>query len=287
MLIMANEDLKIPWRTVAIGSLLINLGTVGTVAAVATINGSDALATVALALAIIAFICQLIIFSVQTWQSGEQLRQAQELNSATGSLLGEVRARIEGTHQMVSTQYQELLHLTTLKLVTDTTKSATEVADLEEKASRAVEPEAASRTELAVQATATEQSVTTLGDQAVQMDDAERTLKSLNKLNKKSLEALALNCVTGALGYAIKDEWPINFNTLDDTSEANGLIVRNPRNEKLAKFTPAGVRAVQLIAAPTPIPNSLMPISDAIKARRGALSSSATRCLQLLAGDAR
>jgi DNA anti-recombination protein RmuC len=123
---MAQENLSIPWRNVAVGSLLLNIGAIGTVAAVATINGSDALSTVALALAIIAFICQLIIFTVQTWQSGEQLKQAERLNSATTSLLAEARTRLEGTHQMVTSQYQELLHLTALKAATETTKIAAE-----------------------------------------------------------------------------------------------------------------------------------------------------------------
>jgi hypothetical protein len=122
----AVEDLRLSWRWVAIASLLVNLGAIATVAVVAGVKGAGALETVALALAIIAFICQLIIFSVQTAQSSQQLSQARDLNSATESLLSEARARIESTNQMVATQYQELLHLSALKSASEVVKESAE-----------------------------------------------------------------------------------------------------------------------------------------------------------------
>lgn len=126
---MTQANLNVSWRTVAIGSLLINLGTIGTLATVISLHDANTLASVALALAIIAFICQLIIFSVQTWQSGEQLKQAERLNSQTSSLLAEARTRLEGTHQMVTSQYEELLHLTALRAATQSTKLAAEAGE--------------------------------------------------------------------------------------------------------------------------------------------------------------
>jgi hypothetical protein len=117
-------NFSLPWRTLAVASLLLNLGAIATVAVVASVQGADALATVALALAIIAFVCQLIIYSVQTVQSGQQLDAARHLNAATESLLTEARARIEGTNRMVATQYEEFLHLTVQRATSEANKES-------------------------------------------------------------------------------------------------------------------------------------------------------------------
>ncbi|WP_182881646.1 hypothetical protein [Microbispora sp. H10949] len=121
-----SAELRISWKIIALSSLLLNLGAIATVATMAATQSADALNTVALALAVIAFICQLIIFSIQTVQSGDQLKQAETLNRETSELLSEIRVRIEGTNQMVSSQYHELLRLSVLKSVSEVAKEATE-----------------------------------------------------------------------------------------------------------------------------------------------------------------
>ncbi len=107
--------LRIRWRSVAIGSILLNFAAVAAVTSIITTQDADALSTVALVLAVIAFVCQLIVFSVQTWQSGDQLRQAERLHAQTAEMLAEVRTRTESTNSMVSRQYDELLHLASMK----------------------------------------------------------------------------------------------------------------------------------------------------------------------------
>ena len=117
---------SIQWRTIAVGSLLLNAGAVAVVATFSIRDDADALSTVALALAVIAFICQLIIFSVQTWQAGEQLRQARDLNASTLQLITQASERIEATHRMVSTQHDELLHMTALELRVEQNKAGSD-----------------------------------------------------------------------------------------------------------------------------------------------------------------
>ena len=110
---MAEESqFSISWRRIALGSLLVNLGAIATIAAV---RDAGVLNTVALALAVIVFVCQLIMYSVQIWQSGQQLQEARQLNANTRSLLAEGRARMEGTRQLGGSQYQEFIQLITLK----------------------------------------------------------------------------------------------------------------------------------------------------------------------------
>jgi hypothetical protein len=110
-----ESQFSISQRSAALASLLVNLGAISTIAIISAVRDAGILNTVALALAVIVFVCQLIIYSVQTWQSGQQLQEARQLNANTLSLLAEARVRGEGTRQVVSSQYQEFIHLVTLK----------------------------------------------------------------------------------------------------------------------------------------------------------------------------
>jgi hypothetical protein len=67
------------------------------------------------AFAVIVFVCQLIIYCIQAGQSGQQFQEARQLHANMLSLLAGAQARIEGTHQMASSQYQDFIHLITLK----------------------------------------------------------------------------------------------------------------------------------------------------------------------------
>jgi hypothetical protein len=82
-----ESQFSISWRSVALASLLVNLGAISTIVIISAVRDAGILNTVALALAVIVFVCQLIIFSVQTWQSGQQLQEARQLNANTLSLL--------------------------------------------------------------------------------------------------------------------------------------------------------------------------------------------------------
>jgi hypothetical protein len=110
-----ESQFSISWRSIALASLLVNLGAIATIVTIAAVRDAGILNTVVLALVVIVFVCQLIIYSIQTWQSGQQLQEARQLNANTLSLLPDAQARIEGTQQMASSQYQEFIHLITLK----------------------------------------------------------------------------------------------------------------------------------------------------------------------------
>jgi hypothetical protein len=115
MWVAEQSQFSIAWRSIAFVSLLVNLGAVAIIATMAAVRDVGVLNTVALTLAVIVFVCQLIIYSIQTWQSGHRLQEARQLNVHTLSLLAEVRARIGGTPQVASSQYQEFIQLITLK----------------------------------------------------------------------------------------------------------------------------------------------------------------------------
>ena len=110
-----ESQFSISWRSIALASLLVNLGAIATIVTITAVRDAGLLNTAALTLVVIVFVCQLIMYSILTWQSGQQVQEARQLHASTLSLLAEARASIAGTRQMASSQYQEFIQLITLK----------------------------------------------------------------------------------------------------------------------------------------------------------------------------
>lgn len=262
---MADSELRVPWRGVAIGSMLLNLGAIGSVATVATVRGSDALATVALALAIIAFICQLIVFSVQTWQSGEQLKQAERLNSETHGLVGELRTRLESTHDMVATQYRELLHLAALRSEVQRVKSGE--AENASQASISADELAA----VAVEASP-RLSVKPYLQAALEWPapgDVRRLLKVLEPLPNETLVALAADAVIDALARTVNEVPNGPYGSVDQPLVEAGLAIKvSDEKSDRVQLTEKGRTAARLLLADWPPRLDVNDITDKIWAVR-------------------
>jgi len=119
-----RSTFSISWRNIAIGSLLLNLAAIAAISTISARSDSGALNTIALSLAIIAFVCQLLVYTVQSWQSSEQLRRSEELHASTLGLISDARARIENTESMVQTQHSELLRIVAQKSEGETLKAS-------------------------------------------------------------------------------------------------------------------------------------------------------------------
>ena len=70
---------------------------------------AEALATIALVLAIVAFTIQIFLFVVQSQAATEQRVRSEQLNTQTQALLVEVRATAQATQAMLSQQFNQLL----------------------------------------------------------------------------------------------------------------------------------------------------------------------------------
>jgi hypothetical protein len=272
---MSDTSITVPWRTIAIGSLLLNLGTIGAVATIATLDRSNALATVALALAIISFICQLIVFTVQGWQSGEQLKQAESLNAETIGLISEMRTRIEGTHEMVSSQYKELLHLTTLKSVADAASTKAETngssgeviaAAVAEAASSALQnstvPTPSQIRGLAVRGD-TDQRYT---DWPSSLEEAKVALEALEKLTPHNIGSFILDVGLQIVGDRLGERLPIKVYKSDGPLIDAGLLAQP--DEENSRLTNHGNQAARLIVSPWPPPRHLESISERLSGLR-------------------
>lgn len=87
-----SSGFKIPWNTLAVGLGTITAASLGTLVVVASVQNVDALSTVALALAVLAFAAQLVVSLAQASAGAQQIAQAERINAATQSALADLRA---------------------------------------------------------------------------------------------------------------------------------------------------------------------------------------------------
>jgi hypothetical protein len=121
-----ESQFSISWRSIALASLLVNLGTIATITIIAAVQDRGVLNTVVLTLAMIIFVCQLVIYSIRPGQSGQHLQEARQLNADTLSLLAGAQARMEGNRQTASAQHQEFVRMITLKAGPEVARSIKE-----------------------------------------------------------------------------------------------------------------------------------------------------------------
>jgi hypothetical protein len=94
-------NVQISWRSVGIGATLVAVAAITSLVILASVKDVDALSAIALAMAIFAFVVQLLVFIAQTWTTSQ-------INSDTRSLLEELRTRSAGTEQLLSGQVDKL-----------------------------------------------------------------------------------------------------------------------------------------------------------------------------------
>jgi hypothetical protein len=97
----AESDLKLPWRTVALASVAtavcIGTGSLAALVIVASEHGAEGLSTVALALAVLAFTSQLIVFVVQGLATSKQTSRSEEIYARINGLLEGLKGTTNAT----------------------------------------------------------------------------------------------------------------------------------------------------------------------------------------------
>jgi len=104
-----RSGLTIPWPGLALALAALSLAALGALVIVATIVDADALATVALVLAILAFGAQLIVTAAQTASANEQYRQVNRLYEDTRSVLQRIRTQSKMLLSNQSDQFNKIL----------------------------------------------------------------------------------------------------------------------------------------------------------------------------------
>ncbi len=104
-----SADIRLPYRTIAIASGGISVACLTTLVIVVTITGADALASIALVLAVLAFVIQIIVFVVDSFSSARRDREASAINANTVTLLARIEEKSNATNQVVREQAGKLL----------------------------------------------------------------------------------------------------------------------------------------------------------------------------------
>ncbi|MFE7423785.1 hypothetical protein [Rhodococcus sp. NPDC057529] len=100
----------IPAKAVAGASTLASIGLLATLAVVVSVQNIDVLSTVALALAIMAFVVQLIVYIIQSISAAQQLQNAQKLHGDMMEVLRGIQEKstaLERTVQLLHDQVIE------------------------------------------------------------------------------------------------------------------------------------------------------------------------------------
>lgn len=101
--------MRVEWRSIALASEVVAAGLLIALVVVASKVKADALATTALALAIIAFGAQLLVYIAQVADSTDTRRQASEVNAATQASLARIGTTVAKSDELLRTQYTQIM----------------------------------------------------------------------------------------------------------------------------------------------------------------------------------
>lgn len=92
---------KVRWTHIALGASLVAISALIALAVVGAIRNVESLAAIALALAVLAFVIQIVVFIVQTWTTSR-------INAETQAFLSELRTSTRGTEKHLVSQVDKL-----------------------------------------------------------------------------------------------------------------------------------------------------------------------------------
>src|SRR5690349_7146889 len=104
-----REHLVVPWRVVAFAAISVAIVAIAALAIVASVNDASSLETIALALAVLAFVVQILVFLGQTTTQSQQSMRSEDLHSRTLGILADISATSESTTQALQEQKEVLL----------------------------------------------------------------------------------------------------------------------------------------------------------------------------------
>ncbi len=105
----SRGSVEVPLGGLAIAAVVVALTCLVVLVIVGSQKGIEALPTIALSVAIVAFVVQLIVFIVQAAASSAQSLRSQELHGQLLELLAGIREQTQGTQAAFSTQNEKLL----------------------------------------------------------------------------------------------------------------------------------------------------------------------------------
>lgn len=104
-----SQNFIVSYRLLSLVGALCTLAAITALIFVSAIRGVDALSTVALALAILAFVIQILFFIAQSATAAEQAKQMMELNADSRTLLEGVRSNVDQIKDLLREHFSYVL----------------------------------------------------------------------------------------------------------------------------------------------------------------------------------
>lgn len=247
--------IRIRLGVIAIASLLLTVASLTTLVIIVAIQGADLLSVVALALAVIAFSAQLIIYIVQAAQAAADNRRSLQLHAELSALLSELRERTGRTQRSVDTINERLL-----SAVIDKTQAVTGSVDAETVASTyaeayrdtppsAASPRSESSSNLWPDALPESQAqrihaYMSAWPAADEVSEIEQTLKELDEDDRGHLQLYATD-----LWRSTKPTAALGPGLLPHRALADRGLLEKVKGWKLSTLSPKGMRIARLFTA--------------------------------------
>lgn len=137
----ATSGFVIPFAWLAVCSLMVAAASIASLVVVAASEGADALATVALALAIVSFMIQIALAFGQGYSDRQQMHEMQFLHADAGKAISEMRAKIAELHLVQQNQLDPLLRAV-IGALPEAVRNAATAHDISEETAQSIAEEA-------------------------------------------------------------------------------------------------------------------------------------------------
>lgn len=262
--------IQLPLNVIAVGALAVALTCLATLVVVASIHDVDTLSTVALALAVIAFVAQLIVFVVQTNASNSQMLNSRALHAELLRLLGRMDERARGTDAAVTTINERLLEAALGKVMPFSDDPGVEGLEIKRLARDVAEVLDSSAHDRATRVPRTEREAdeNRYNDEAIvrmlrtfpgpaESEAAVKGLEALEPTSRELLKRFAEDEIetrgpNSTMGPGLGHHWPGSDGLL-----RAGLIERDPEGFSLNVLTPKGRDTARLLTALGPWPGEI------------------------------
>jgi len=104
-----NAAIVVPWKYVAVGASLISIAALTTVVILTATTEADTLSSVALILAVLAFVIQIIVFIADFALNSRRDKEASGINASTQALLAAIEVKANSTNEVVKGQMAKMI----------------------------------------------------------------------------------------------------------------------------------------------------------------------------------
>jgi heme/copper-type cytochrome/quinol oxidase subunit 4 len=260
---------RVKWRVVAIANGLLASAALTTIVILVATTDAQALSSVALILAVLAFVIQIVVFIADFSFNEKRSRESSELNTATQVLLAKIEAKTDSTNDIVQKQMQRVFEKFVLDVKADGSADSADqsvmLATLRESFDRAVAESQPSNRRLPNSQPDPDLPVSPGRRRRLETWPSAATMQSLARSGANDLPAGALDAIK-ELGDDVRMSARvgvvegISLNDLSaealDALQSKGFMRQHRENAGIWVLTAKGFEVARLMYAANPVPET-------------------------------